>query len=167
MAELPTPPTRRGAALRWTLPTCVLAWLVPGCGHLLVGRWARALVFGILIAALFFGGLALDGKVYRPVAGDPLSYLAALGASGVGSLYMAAHAFELGDGDVAAPYHEYGNTFTPRGRFAEPARDTGRVRFRATARPRITVQARRSRERGMIHFAFLCVFAAAVGDEAR
>ena len=57
-------------------------------------------------------GLALDGKVYRPVEGDPLSYLAALGASGVGSLYIVVHALELGEGDVAAPYHEYGNTFT-------------------------------------------------------
>jgi len=91
---------------------CLLAWLVPGGGHLLVGRRGRALLFGLLIAALFFGGLALDGKVYRPVSGDPLSYLAAFGASGVGSLYIVVHVFELGEGDVSAPYREYGNTFT-------------------------------------------------------
>lgn len=104
--------TTESSALRWTLPTCVLAWLVPGTGHLLMGRWGRALLFGPLIGTLFLAGLALDGKVYRPVEGDPLSYLAALGASGVGSLYIVVHALELGEGDVAAPYHEYGNTFT-------------------------------------------------------
>lgn len=104
--------SREKSALRWTLPTCLLAWLVPGTGHLLVGRWGRALLFGPLIGTLFLAGLALDGKVYRPVEGDPLSYLAALGASGVGSLYIVVHALELGEGDAAAPYHEYGNTFT-------------------------------------------------------
>ncbi len=101
-----------GSTLRWTLPACLLAWLLPGCGHLLVGRRGRALVFGLLIATLFFGGLALDGKVYRPIEGDPLSYLAAFGASGAGGLYVAAHVLDLGEGDVSAPYHEYGNTFT-------------------------------------------------------
>lgn len=104
--------TTENSVLRWTLPTCVLAWLVPGTGHLLMGRWGRALLFGPLIGTLFLAGLALDGKVYRPVEGDPLSYLAALGASGVGSLYIVVHALELGEGDVAAPHHEYGNTFT-------------------------------------------------------
>ena len=103
---------KRRSMLLWPLAACVLAWLVPGAGHLLVGQRRRALLFGLLIATLFFGGLALDGAVYRPVAGDPLSYLAALGASGVGSLYMAVHAFGLGAGEVSAPYHEYGNTFT-------------------------------------------------------
>jgi len=109
---LPTSRPDVGDSLRWTVPTCLLAWLVPGCGHLLVGRRGRGLVFGVLIAGLFFGGLALGGRVYRPIEGDPLSYLAAFGASGVGSLYMGVHAFGLGEGDVSAPYHEYGNTFT-------------------------------------------------------
>lgn len=108
----PTSDPAWGSALRWTLPACLLAWLLPGCGHLLVGRRGRALLFGLLIATLFLGGLALDGKVYRPVDGDPLSYLAAFGASGVGSLYVVAHVLDLGEGDVSAPYHEYGNTFT-------------------------------------------------------
>ena len=100
------------STLRWALPACALAWFVPGSGHLLLGRPGRALLFGPLIVALFLGGLALDGKVYRPVAGDPLSYLAALGASGVGGLYVVVHALEFGEGDVSAPFHEYGNTFT-------------------------------------------------------
>lgn len=109
---VPAAGTARRSSLRWTLPACLLAWLVPGSGHLLVGRPGRALLFGPLIVALFLGGLALDGKVYRPVAGDSLSYVAALGASGVGGIYIAAHALGLGEGGLSAPYHEYGSTFT-------------------------------------------------------
>lgn len=110
--ETTTPDVAAAEALRWTLPACVLAWIIPGAGHLMVGRRQRALGFGALIIALFVGGLALDGKVYRPVEGDSLSYLAAFGASGVGGLYAAAYVLDLGDGDLSAPYHEYGNTFT-------------------------------------------------------
>jgi hypothetical protein len=98
--------------LRWTIPTCIAAWLAPGAGHLLVGQRGRGALFFVLIVSLFFGGLALDGKVYRPEADDPLSYLAAFGASGVGGLYIVAHWLGIGAGDLLAPLYEYGNTFT-------------------------------------------------------
>jgi hypothetical protein len=91
---------------------CTLAWLVPGAGHVLVGQWRRALLFGTLVTALFLGGIVLEGKVYRIVEDEPLSYLAALGASGVGGYYMAVHRLGYGEGDIRAPRHEYGNAFT-------------------------------------------------------
>lgn len=94
------------------LVTCVLAWAIPGLGHLSMGRIARGTIFGIVILSLFIGGIALDGKVYRPQEGMPLTYLAALGGAGVGLPYVVAHAAGWGGGDLRSPTHDYGNTFT-------------------------------------------------------
>lgn len=94
------------------LVTCVLAWAVPGLGHLAAGRVLRGLVFALVVLGLFVGGIALHGKVYRPEQGEPLTYLAAVGAAGVGLPYVAAHAAGLGFGDVRTQGYEYGNTFT-------------------------------------------------------
>lgn len=94
------------------LVTCVLAWAIPGLGHVAAGRIGRGLVFGIVVFSLFAGGIALHGKVYRPEQGEPLSYLAAVGGAGVGLPYVAAHALGLGFGDIRTQSYEYGNTFT-------------------------------------------------------
>ena len=58
------------------------------------------------------GGIGLHGKVYRPEEGEPLTYLAAVGAAGVGLPYVAAHALGMGFGDIRTQGYEYGNTFT-------------------------------------------------------
>ena len=39
------------------------AWAVPGLGHVLLGRWARGLLFGTLIWTCFGLGLAHDGRL--------------------------------------------------------------------------------------------------------
>lgn len=94
------------------LVSCVLAWAVPGLGHLSVGRVGRGLFFGGVILALFLAGIALDGKVYKPEAGMTLTYLAAVGAAGVGFPYVVAHATGYGLGDLYSGTYEYGTTFT-------------------------------------------------------
>ena len=94
------------------LVTCVLAWAVPGLGHIAAGRIGRGLIFGFIVVALFIGGIGLHGKVYRPEEGQPLSYLAAVGAAGVGLPYVVAHAIGAGFGDIRTQSYEYGNTFT-------------------------------------------------------
>ncbi len=94
------------------LAVCVLGWAVPGLGHIAAGRIGRGLVFGLVVLSLFAGGIALHGKVYRPEQGEPLTYLAAVGAAGVGLPYVVAHAMGLGFGDIRSQSFEYGNTFT-------------------------------------------------------
>lgn len=91
---------------------CVLAWALPGLGHVAAGRVARGLVFGVVILSLFIGGVGLDGKVYRPEPGMPLTYLAAVAGAGVGLPYVAAHALGIGVGNLLSATYEYGNTFT-------------------------------------------------------
>jgi hypothetical protein len=96
------------------LPVPVLmlfAWLVPGLGHLLLGRRLRAAVFFSVIAIGFVLGLALDGELMLPHAGDPLSYLATVASLGNGLLFFIARSLDLGRGVVTAPGNEFGNTF--------------------------------------------------------
>ena len=50
----------------------VLAWVIPGLGHIASGRVMRGIVFAIIVLSLFLGGILLDGKVYRPESGQPL-----------------------------------------------------------------------------------------------
>jgi len=94
------------------LVSCVLGWAVPGLGHVASGRVLRGMALGFVVLSLFVGGIALHGKVYRPEEGEPLSYLAAVGAAGVGLPYVAAHAMGMGFGDIRTQGYEYGNTFT-------------------------------------------------------
>ncbi len=94
------------------LPACLLAWAVPGLGHLFLRRSGRGALFGLMILGVFVGGLLLGGKVYRPLPGEPLTYLAALGASGVGVPFLVAHYTGLADGEIEGAFFDYGNTFT-------------------------------------------------------
>ena len=89
----------------------LLGWLVPGLGHLLLGRRLRAAVFFVVIAVAFVVGLVLDGELVLPHRGDPLSYLASIATLGNGVLFFVARILGLGQGAVTAPGYEYGNTF--------------------------------------------------------
>jgi hypothetical protein len=89
----------------------VIGWLVPGLGHLLLGRRLRAAVFFAVIAVAFVVGLVLDGELVLPHRGDPLSYLASIATLGNGVLFFVARLLGLGQGAVTSPGYEYGNTF--------------------------------------------------------
>ena len=89
----------------------VLAWLIPGLGHLLLRRRLRAAVFAAVVLVGFILGIALDGELLLPRAGDPLSYLAAFASLGNGALFFIAKYLGLGQGVVTAPGYEFGNTF--------------------------------------------------------
>lgn len=94
------------------LVSCVLAWAIPGLGHIASGRVGRGIVFALIVLSLFFGGILLHGKVYRPEPGEPLTYLAAVGAAGVGLPYVVAQKAGWNLGDIRSQSYEYGNTFT-------------------------------------------------------
>ena len=108
--DLPAPRPRRSPVR--AMLGLVLAWLFPGLGHAFLGRVQRGIVFAAVVLGLFVGGIALEGKVYRPIEGEPLTYLAALGAAGVGIPFALAHFGGLADGNLDGRYFEYGNTFT-------------------------------------------------------
>jgi hypothetical protein len=93
------------------LSLVIVAWFLPASGHLVLGRKLRALGFVVVILTAFGLGLQLDGNLYRPIPGQPLSYLATLGAMGVGVPYFLARYYFGYQGSPEAPGFEYGTVF--------------------------------------------------------
>jgi hypothetical protein len=89
----------------------VLAWLIPGAGHLLQGRRAKGLVFLAALPLMFGIGLLLQGRLFPLDWSDPLVFLGAIANRGVGAPYLLAYAMDAGAGTVIAASYEYGNTF--------------------------------------------------------
>lgn len=89
----------------------VLAWFVPGAGHLYLRRPVRAVSFFALVLASLLVGCALQGKLYMVVPDQPLSRLATLACMGMGAPYFVARFVLRYAGDVLAPGFEYGSAF--------------------------------------------------------
>jgi hypothetical protein len=87
------------------------AWLVPGSGHLWLGRRAKGLVFLVALTAMFAIGLALQGRLFPFESSQPLVFLAAAADVAAGLSYFAAWAFGWGQGQVALVTYEYANAF--------------------------------------------------------
>jgi len=88
-----------------------LAWLVPGLGHVYLKRWARGLAFCLLFAVALVVGYELEGKLYRPTAGQPLSILGTLGSFGMGIPYLALRFWMHYEGNIMGSGFEYGTAF--------------------------------------------------------
>ena len=114
MAQTPEviAPARPAAAV----PACLLAWLIPGAGHLYLRRTGKGLVLLGAILALFLLGVVQDARL-APYLGfdDPLAMLRSLAQMAIGVPYFAARALGFEAGQVTSVTHEYGNTFTAVG----------------------------------------------------
>jgi hypothetical protein len=91
----------------------VLAYLVPGAGHLYLGKYAKAAAFFVIVCLMFGLGLAVDGDLYTisHTGGSLLRLLAALGSMGSGILYFVGAAMGA-HGDVTSITYEHGTAFT-------------------------------------------------------
>jgi hypothetical protein len=89
----------------------VLGWLVPGAAHAMLGRFSKALVFFVVLSAMFAIGAGLDGRLFSPASSEWLVSLAALAQWGLGLPRMIAGIAGVGDGMVTSVTYEYGNTF--------------------------------------------------------
>ena len=90
---------------------CLVAWAIPGAGHLWQGRRFKGLAFLVAIPLMFAIGLGVDGRLFPFDISEPLVALAALAHLGIGIPYFIASAIGLGAGDVRAVSYEYGNAF--------------------------------------------------------
>ncbi len=90
-----------------------LAYLLPGAGHLYLGKRARAIAFFVIVVLMFFLGLAIDGDLYtlNRTGGSLLRLLASLGSMGSGLLYFVAVGMGA-HGDVTSITYEHGTAFT-------------------------------------------------------
>ncbi len=90
---------------------CLVSWLVPGAGHLLLGRRQKGFIFLPALTVMFAVGLALEGRLFPFEFSQPLVGLAALANLGMGAPYFIASALGWGQGVVTAVTYEYGNAF--------------------------------------------------------
>ncbi len=93
------------------IPVAISAWLVPGLGHLMLGRTRRALTFFLIVTGLFVLGLTLRGELFPLETSEPLTFLAGLAEIGTGLPFFAAKLLGFGAGEVTAVTYEYGYTF--------------------------------------------------------
>ena len=93
------------------MAACLAAWIVPGAGHLWLGRRRAGLAFLLSIVGMFVIGVAVDGRLFPFDFTEPLVGLAAGADVGVGIPYFVAVFLGLGGGQVRAVTYEYGNAF--------------------------------------------------------
>ncbi len=114
---------KAGAAVETSAPSGawlmgIAAWLVPGAGHLLQGRWGRGLLLGGAVWAMFIAGMLMGGHLF-PLLGpfdEGLSVFLqvppVIANSGTGLLYVFCYLANIGFVDYADRVtYEYGNTF--------------------------------------------------------
>jgi len=112
---------------------CTLAWLMPGAGHLYLGKRGKAGIFFVVILLTFTAGIAMNGRVYLAGSDQPLSFLATFANAGLGPLDLVARnasydriIYFMPDPrnralytdimdrmrrKILSPTHEYGTTF--------------------------------------------------------
>ncbi|MGH9929035.1 MAG: DUF6677 family protein [Pyrinomonadaceae bacterium] len=95
-------------------------WLVPGLGHLLQGRWWRALVLGGAVWVCFVSGILMGGYLFKFSGSEqgPASLLQIppmVGDLGTGLLYIVCWTLGFGFShepqQATLPTFEYGWTF--------------------------------------------------------
>ena len=97
----------------------IMGWLFPGLGHLLQGRWVRALLLGGAVWTCFIAGLWMGGHLFIVKGDEQGSILLQLPPMianvGSGLLYVVCWLMGVGFSDdlisAARPTYEYGNTF--------------------------------------------------------
>src|SRR5919107_1809830 len=75
---------------------CVAAWLIPGAGHLWLGRRQKGIVFLLALPLMFAIGLLLHGRVFPFEFSEPLVALAAAADLGAGAPWIVARMLDTG-----------------------------------------------------------------------
>ncbi len=107
------PKTRQAARPILGGAACFLGLLLPGAGHLLLGRVGRGAFFLAALLALFVIGVSMDARLALHIGlDDPLALIIGVGQVAVGLPYLAARALGFAAGDPRAAGFDYGLTFT-------------------------------------------------------
>ncbi|MCZ6508868.1 MAG: hypothetical protein O7A04_12595 [Acidobacteria bacterium] len=89
----------------------LLAWLVPGAGHFLLGKRGRAVAFCAIVFFCAVIGCQLEGRLDTINDNDPLSVIATLASLGSGAIYLVLKLVVGYEGNIVAAGFEYGTTF--------------------------------------------------------
>lgn len=85
----------------------VAGWLVPGLGHLLLGKWGKAIGYFLAVATLAVLGLRMRGDVFTS-GSDAFGMLGFLADLGAGVFYFLAHTINPAGADVSRAAGDYG-----------------------------------------------------------
>lgn len=86
----------------------VAGWLVPGLGHLLLGRWRKALVYFVAVGALAVAGILMRGSVFSFNGDDIFDRLGFFAELGSGIFYFLAHNINPAGADISRAAGDYG-----------------------------------------------------------
>src|SRR5215203_1595304 len=76
-------------------------FIIPGLGHILMGRLIRGLMLTLAIGLMFLFGLSMQGELYvRDLGQTPLRMFGFFADVGVGLLYWLAEHSKLGAGNM-------------------------------------------------------------------
>jgi hypothetical protein len=96
----------------WLAPVILIAaWAVPGLGHALLRRWARAAGFFLAVGGLATIGYLMRGEVFGPHAHESFGTLGFLADAGAGAFYFLAHIVEAAGPDISRATGNYGTRF--------------------------------------------------------
>ncbi|MDE3111287.1 MAG: hypothetical protein KGL02_15290, partial [Acidobacteriota bacterium] len=108
------PAPARAAKFRaaWLAPLVLIAaWAVPGLGHALLRRWARALGFFIAAGGLAIVGYLMRGQVFGPHAHESFGTLGFVADASSGVFYFFAHFLEMAGPDISRASGNYATRF--------------------------------------------------------
>jgi predicted membrane channel-forming protein YqfA (hemolysin III family) len=112
MAPAPPPIEPRRKRFNFLAPAiAIIAWFVPGLGHLLLRRWARAIVFLTAVGGLAIVGYLMRGNVFPPHSEDPFGTLGFIADACSGVFYLLARVVEVSGPDVSRAMGDYGTRF--------------------------------------------------------
>lgn len=94
-----------------TILVPLVAWLIPGAGHIMQKRFGRGLLLMFSVVTMFLLGLAMQGRVYKPNGGDILDMLGFVGDVGAGGLYFLTLALDAGKGAISHATADYGTKY--------------------------------------------------------
>lgn len=77
------------------------AWCVPGLGHLLLRRWAKALVYFLAVGSLAVAGLLMRGNIFHSNGADAFEKLGFVADLGSGVFYFLAQRIDAAGPDVS------------------------------------------------------------------
>src|SRR5262245_33232479 len=98
-----------------TIAATVAAFIVPGLGHLVLGKVVRGAIIGAVIIAMFALGFVMEGHLYKPDPGEWLTWFFSFLDAGMGLPYLVCALADWGvqftPNQASKVTFEYGNTF--------------------------------------------------------
>jgi hypothetical protein len=98
-----------------TIAATVAAFIVPGLGHLVLGKMTRGIIIGAVIITMFALGFVMEGHLYKPDPNEWLTWFFSFLDAGMGLPYfvcvLADWGLQFTAEQAAKVTFEYGNTF--------------------------------------------------------